>query len=316
MSEPFLLVLGPGDRPLHTAAFRKVDLPDKRPGRQHRVAVEARREEIAEPAGEMKLRLGWDALRTRHGRVAAPANFEAAEQVCLGPRHAVERRRPEAELAENFRVGMEAHRRAAPVVHRPAVPQARLRYSPAIALAPQLAVARDLDLELVRERVDDRDPDAVQTARSPIGLAAEFAARMEGRQDHFERRSVREPRMRIDRDAAAVITDSNPVTGAELDLDAGGMAGDRLVHRIVEDFGHEMMEPALVGTADIHAGAAANRLQPLQDLDVFGGIAVTGFRRRRVEEIGHGTNIRRAGVPASRMKYGVASLTTRCWTEL
>ena len=292
MAEPFLLVLGPGDRPLHTAAFRKVDLPDKRPGRQHRVAVEARREEIAEPAGEMKLRLGWDALRTRHGRVAAPANFEAAEQVCLGPRHAVERRRPEAELAENFRVGMEAHRRAAPVVHRPAVPQARLRYSPAIALAPQLAVARDLDLELVRERVDDRDPDAVQTARSPIGLAAEFAARMEGRQDHFERRSVR------------------------LDLDTGGMSGDRLVHRIVEDFGHEMMEPALVGTADIHAGAAANRLQPLQDLDVFGGIAVTGFRRRRVEEIGHGTNIRRAGVPASRMKYGVASLTTRCWTEL
>ena len=211
---------------------------------------------------------------------------------------------------------MEAHRRAAPVVHRPAVHQARFRYSPAVALAPQLAVARDLDLELVRERVDDRDPDAVQTARSPIGLAAEFAARMEGRQDHFERRSVREPRMRIDRDAAAVITDSDPVTGAELDLDAGGMAGDRLVHRIVEDFGDEVMQPALVGAADIHPGAAANRLQPLQDLDVFGGIAVTGFRRRRVEEIGHGTNIRRAGVPASRMKYGVASLTTRCWTEL
>ncbi len=111
--------------------------------------------------------------------------------------------------------------------------------------------------------------------------------------------------MRIDRDSAAVITDSDPVADAKLDLDAGGMAGDRLVHCIVEDFGHEMMEPALVGAADIHAGAAANRLQPFQNLDVLGGIAVVGFRGRRIEEIRHGANIRRAGVPASRIRYGV-----------
>ena len=122
--------------------------------------------------------------------------------------------------------------------------------------------------------------------------------------------------MRIDRDPAAVVANGHPVAGAELDLDAGGMAGDRLVHRIVEDFGHEVMEPALVGAADIHAGAAANRLEPFQNLDVLGGIAVAGFRGRRVEEIGHGANIRRVGVPASRMRYGVRSVTTRYWTEL
>ena len=52
------------------------------------------------------------------------------------------------------------------------------------------------------------------------------------------------------------------------------MAGDRLVHRVVEDFGDQMVQRALVGAADIHAGPAADRLQPLEDLDVLGGIAL------------------------------------------
>ena len=80
--------------------------------------------------------------------------------------------------------------------------------------------------------------------------------------------------MRVDRDAAAVVAHGDPVAGAELDLDAGGVAGDRLVHRIVEDLGHEVVQSALVGAADIHAGPAADRLQPFEDLDVLGGIAV------------------------------------------
>jgi hypothetical protein len=53
------------------------------------------------------------------------------------------------------------------------------------------------------------------------------------------------------------------------------MAGDRLVHRVVEHFGGEMVQRALVGPADIHAGAAAHRLQPLQHLD-RGGVIIAG----------------------------------------
>jgi hypothetical protein len=45
------------------------------------------------------------------------------------------------------------------------------------ALAIELAAARDLDLDLVRQRVDDRDADAVQAARGLVGLAVELAAR-------------------------------------------------------------------------------------------------------------------------------------------
>jgi hypothetical protein len=54
----------------------------------------------------------------------------------------------------------------------------------------------------------------------------------------------------------------------QLDLDPGGVAGHRLVHGVVEDLGEQMVQRLLVGAADIHARAAAHRLQPLQHLDV------------------------------------------------
>jgi hypothetical protein len=47
-------------------------------------------------------------------------------------------------------------------------------------------------------------------------------------------------------------------------LDEGGVAGDGLVHRVVDDFGEQVVQRLLVGAADIHAGAAAHRLQPFQ----------------------------------------------------
>src|SRR5215469_3597322 len=109
--------------------------------------------------------------------------------------------------------------------------------------------------------------------------------------------------MRVDRNAAAIIADGHPIAGAELDFDAGGMTGDRLVHRVVEDLGHEMVEAAFIRASDVHAGAAANRLQPLQNLDVLSGIIVGKFCRGGIEEIGHGENIRKDNVCSSRIMY-------------
>jgi len=108
--------------------------------------------------------------------------------------------------------------------------------------------------------------------------------------------------MRIDRDAATVVTDYNPVARGELDLDSRGIAGDGLVHSIVEHFGGEVMQPAFVGAADIHAGAAAHRLEPFENLDILCGIAVSGSRDRRVEKVGHGANIKMAGIGASSIR--------------
>jgi hypothetical protein len=54
------------------------------------------------------------------------------------------------------------------------------------------------------------------------------------------------------------------------------MAGDRLVHGVVQHLGGEVVQGVLVGAADIHARAAADRLQPLQNLDVGRGVATGG----------------------------------------
>ena len=83
--------------------------------------------------------------------------------------------------------------------------------------------------------------------------------------------------MRIDRDAAAVVGDGERAVRGKLDLDEAGMARHGLVHRIVDHLGEEVVQRLLVGAADIHAGAAAHGLQPLQHLDVGGGVAA--FRR-------------------------------------
>ena len=80
--------------------------------------------------------------------------------------------------------------------------------------------------------------------------------------------------MRVDRDAAAVVGDGQIAVVRELDLDAGGVAGDRLVHGVVEHLGEEVVHGLLVGAADIHAGAPAHRLESFQHLDVGGSIGL------------------------------------------
>ena len=60
-----------------------------------------------------------------------------------------------------------------------------------------------------------------------------------------------------------------------------GVAGHRLVHGVVEHLGEEVVHRLLVGAADIHAGPPAHRLQPLQHLDVGGGIGVVAAPRDR-----------------------------------
>ena len=81
--------------------------------------------------------------------------------------------------------------------------------------------------------------------------------------------------MRIDRDAAAVVGDGQEPVGAELDSDEGRVPGQRLVHRVVDDFGEEVMQRLLVGAADIHAGPAAHRFQAFEHLDI--GRSVVGL---------------------------------------
>ena len=53
------------------------------------------------------------------------------------------------------------------------------------------------------------------------------------------------------------------------------MTGESLVDRVIRYFEHHMMQAAaVIGVADIHAGAFANRIQALENLDGIGAIFV------------------------------------------
>ena len=175
--------------------------------------------------------------------------------------------------AENFRIGPEAHLGAAAVRRLAGVLQFALRFAALERHAIELLAARDLDLHALGESVGDRDADAMQTARSLVDLGVEFAAGVQRAHDHFERRFFREFRVRIDRNAAAVVVDGDKAVGRHLDFDPVGVAGERLVHGVVDHLGEQVMQRLLVGAADIHAGAAAHRLEPLQHFDMLGGVA-------------------------------------------
>jgi hypothetical protein len=87
--------------------------------------------------------------------------------------------------------------------------------------------------------------------------------------------------VRIDRDAAAIVGDGQEAVGGKFDIDEGGVAGHRLVHRIVDDLGEEMVQRLLVGAADIHARPPAHRLQPFEHLDMAGVVALAAVLGRR-----------------------------------
>ena len=73
-----------------------------------------------------------------------------------------------------------------------------------------------------------------------------------------------------DRHAATVVLDGHQAVGRDLHGDPGGIAGHRLVDRVVDDLPDEVMQAARVGRADVHARALADRLEALEDLDAVG----------------------------------------------
>ena len=243
-----------------------------------RVGVDRGCEIILQAAGEMKGVFGRNVLDAlQQLGVAAPADFDAAEQIGFRARHLEQALRLERRLgAENLGVGLEADAGAAAVVDLAEVFELALGMAALETHPIELLAARDFDLEPRRQRVDDGDADAVQTARGLVDLGVEFAAGMQRAHDDFERRFLRKFRMRIDRDAAAVVGDGQKAVGAQFHLDEGGVARQRLVHGIVDDFGEQMMQRLFVGAADIHAGPAAHRLEPFEHLDVGRGIGVLG----------------------------------------
>ena len=107
-----------------------------------------------------------------------------------------------------------------------------------------MAVALDLELEPLGERVDDGDADAVEAAGDLVAAAvAELAAGVQGG-EHQLRGGPLLLRVLVDRDAAAVVDDGDAVVRVDRDLDAVAVAGEGLVDRVVDHLVDQVVQPA------------------------------------------------------------------------
>ena len=177
-------------------------------------------------------------------------------------------------VGEDLRVGQERGRRAVVVGRGGADRLDRAgRHAAAVLLPVELAVAPHLDPAPLREGVHDRGAHAVQTAGDFVAAAAELAAGVEDRHDHFQRRLVLLGVL-VDRDTAAVVGDGHHAVGADAGHDRVGMTAQRLVDRVVDDLAHEVMQPAHIRAADIHTWAAADGFQSLEHLDGRGVVGL------------------------------------------
>ena len=173
-------------------------------------------------------------------------------------------------LLEDLGVGHEADRRAG-VLRRPDRLHLRRRLAARELLAVDLAVALDLGDQALGERVDDRDADAVQAAGDLVAALAELAAGVQLRQDDGQRGQALVLH-HVDRDARAVVPDGHRLVRMEGHLDEVAAAGESLVDGVRDHLVHEVVEAPGARRADVHAGPFPDRLEALEDRDVFCGV--------------------------------------------
>ena len=146
-----------------------------------------------------------------------------------------------------------------------------------VGLLVDLAVAPDFEVEVLRQRVDDRHADAVQAAGHLVAVVVELAAGVQHGQHDFGRRLA--ALVEIDRNAAAVVDDRDRAVDVNRDVDLIAEAGQRLVDRVVDDFVDEVMQAGRTGRADVHRGPLADGFETLENLDLVGAVVVAGSRR-------------------------------------
>ena len=128
-------------------------------------------------------------------------------------------------------------------------------------------------MQPLREGVDNRDTDAVQSAGHLVAVAAELPAGVQLRQNDRQRR-LSLLWHNVHRDPRPLVFDRHRVVRMENYLETVVATSERLVDSVVDDFVDEMMEPPRARRADVHARAQPDRLEALEDGDVFGGIGV------------------------------------------
>src|SRR6202034_4150842 len=100
-------------------------------------------------------------------------------------------------------------------------------------------------------------------------------------QHYLERRALLN-RVLVHRDAPAVVADPDPAVGEQRHLDVGGEARQGLVHRVVHNLVDQVVQPALSGRSDVHAGTLTDSLKALEYLDRPGIVIVRQVRQMKL----------------------------------
>ncbi len=147
-----------------------------------------------------------------------------------------------------------------------------------------LALAPDAALERRRQRIDDRHADAVQAARNLVGVLVELAAGVQlGEHDLGGRALGIVVVVLLDagRDAAAIVAHRARAVGVQRDQALRCVSGQHLVDGVVDDLvDHVVQARPVVGVADVHAGALADGVEPLQHLDRILAVIIDGGELR------------------------------------
>ena len=143
-----------------------------------------------------------------------------------------------------------------------------------IGLGPVESLAAHFDVHAGGQRVHHGDTHAVQTAGNGIAATAELAAGVQLGHHGFHAGDTF-ARHDIDGDATAIVHDANAVIRQNRDFDMAGVTCQRLIHRIIDDLIHQMVQAARTSGSDIHAWADTHGLKTFKNLKI-GGVVMFG----------------------------------------
>ena len=180
--------------------------------------------------------------------------------------------RRQLELLEDLRVGHVRNGRSRLALRNLSDHfQLRRRDAAREFLPVDLAIAAHFRPKPLRQRIDDRDADAVQAAGHLVSVTAELAAGVELRQ-HDRQCRLSLLRHDVDRDPRSLVSDGHGVIGMEDHLEVVVAACEGFVDGVVDDLVNEVMQSPRARRADVHARAQADRLEAFEDGDVLSGI--------------------------------------------
>ena len=144
----------------------------------------------------------------------------------------------------------------------------------AVVLLPCIAVAPDFDVQLLTERVDATDADAVQAVGDLVVGGVELAAGVQLGQHHLDGGHLDAVGDHVvHRNAAAVVHHGDGVVDVDGDIDARGVSGQRLVDRVVHHLVDQVVQAQLAGRSNVHGGTQADGCEAFEHGDIFGGVS-------------------------------------------